>query len=182
MTTVYLPREAWGADPKHPPLGYDVPWPERSEIAVHHTVMLDSDDTPNVWEDICDVVRNMRRLQTIRWAPGKPGNLGPDVPYNFVVYLGATIFVCEGRGWDRTGAHTPGHNTTAIGVAFAGNFETDPPEGLSEMLREVASWLHVEWKRGFGGQGFEIFGHRDTKATACPGKHLYDRLDALRLV
>jgi hypothetical protein len=62
----------------------------------------------------------MRKLQTLLAK-----KLGKDVPYNFVAHLmdtsPASMLVCEGRGEDRSGAHTKGHNTKGIGIIWGHN-------------------------------------------------------------
>lgn len=178
---VYLPRSAWGANPAYPRLGYLVPKGRRTHIIQHHTVGVDSDATPNIWETEEEVRHQMRRLQTIR------PDLGLDVPYNFVFFQmkSGDLYVCEGRGEDRTGAHTRGHNTEGIGCAWHGNFESFP-----FARREISAassffgWLKNE--RGMVNLGTvkppgrDTFGHRDFRDpndrrtwTACPGQHLY---------
>ena len=134
----------------------------------------------------------MRRLQTIR------PDLGNDVPYNFVVFLMAKksgMVVCEGRGEDRSGAHTKGHNTAGIGVAFAGNFEDEdvaPIEVAKRMylLSGFLGWLkydpsHLTYgnfpaMKNLGSMRpaeRAVYFHQDFRSTACPGKraipHLY---------
>ena len=98
---VYLDRNDWNADPAFPRLGgaddprnpgtwTDVNVLHRRERIMHHTVIIDDDATPNLWENIEEVKRKMRQLQTIRPA------LGFDVPYNFVIFFMAngTIYIC----------------------------------------------------------------------------------------
>ena len=118
---IYLSRADWGADPAHPRLGYAVAPAARTEAIVHHTVIVDSDATKNVWETLDEVKAKMRQLQVIR------PELGLDVPYNFVGFLMAdgSLVVCEGRGRDLTGAHTYAHNTSGIALSMQGNFQLD---------------------------------------------------------
>jgi len=52
---IYLSRADWGADPAHPRLGYAVAPAARTEAIVHHTVIVDSDATKNVWETLDEV-------------------------------------------------------------------------------------------------------------------------------
>ena len=197
---LYLTREDWGADtsiprlggPEDPrrPGGYPlVPRSERIYDITHHTVIIDSDTSRNVWETLDEVKAQMRRLQRIR------PDLGLDVPYNFVVFLMAdgTIIVCEGRGYDRSGAHTAGvdaqgryFNVSGVAQSFQGNFE-DYPIDIWAWLPGINDW-NAHKKRTFLNLGTanvcgQMFcGHRDhsrfssLNATACPGQHLYRRL------
>src|SRR3990170_848651 len=133
---LYLSREAWGARTDIPRLGNPVPRQHRSHIILHHTVITDPDATPNLWETVDEVRLKMRQLQTSR------PDLGLDVPYNFVIFLMPEgIVVCEGRGYNLDGAHTYGHNTTGVGVAFQGNFEL--PFDIRPFQAETNAFLSI---------------------------------------
>jgi hypothetical protein len=132
--------------------GYHVPHEQFIGLVIHHTVV-------GYWGD---PIAYMRRLQTSR------PDLTLEVPYSFIVMPGATdedAIIGFGRGWERTGAHTIGYNSTRYGVAFAGDFtEVAPTSGMLAAVREIGSQLadpiNAVW----------TLGHRDTGyATACPG-------------
>ena len=131
----------------------------------------------------------MRKLQVAR------PDLGLDVPYNFVAFLKADgLVICEGRGEDRTGSHTKGHNTKGIAVSFAGDFQN---RSISEdvlsrgmpLLSGFLRWLRTDASHEDYGS-FEpmenlgstrpsdrqVFFHRDFKNTDCPGKKLEPHL------
>jgi hypothetical protein len=125
----------------------------------------------------------MRFLQTCR------PDLGLDVPYTAVAFCTPDrLVVCEGRGLYRTGAHTPDHNTSALGVAFAGDFEAKPaPANLDWRLIELGQWLGGLRDFGFPALGTSrpspdriAWGHREQRATACPGKLLWERLPLIQ--
>jgi hypothetical protein len=186
---VVVPREDWGADNALPRLGNKVPRSRRTHVICHHTVMPDNSDTsPNIWETEREMFSMMRRLQVVRRK-----ELGADVPYNFVVFFSSTrskVYICEGRGEDRTGAHTKGHNTAGIALSFAGDFHNNPVNAVevAERIHLVSfflGWLrhnpsHPDYgqysaMRNLGvlrPQDREVFFHRDFKNTACPGKNL----------
>ena len=174
---VYLSREEWGADPDYPRLGYLVPRGRRTHVIQHHTVGQDDDDTPALWETEHEVKREMRRLQFIR------PDLGNDVPYSFVFFQmkSGDLYVCEGRGADRTGAHTRGHNTKGIGCAWHANFQRYP---FGRRYIAPASWFFdwLKYERGLVNLGTvkppnrDTFGHRDFAQTACPGQNLYNEI------
>jgi hypothetical protein len=183
MNVVYLTREEWGADPNLPRLGSIVPPAERTEVYIHHTVGVDSDATPNVWETMDECKVWMRRLQTIR------PDLGLDVPYNFVVFLMPDqLVIMEGRGVDRRGAHTAYHNRTALAWAFHGNFML-PTFGLKKYLPYLGYWIHdLKVTHSLVNLGAvrpalrDVFGHRDSGAyTSCCGDYLYDELGLIRI-
>ena len=187
----FFSRSEWVTDSNLPRLGGRVPRSERTHVFIHHTVTPDSDSTPNIWETEAEMKKRMRGLQTIR------PDLGLDVPYNFVAFLMANgdLNICEGRGEDRTGAHTKGHNTRAIAVSFAGNFEDlsvagADLKGKMRLLSYFLGWLrfnpsHPDYgqfpaMRNLGSltpQGRKVFAHSDITSTACPGTKLTRHLD-----
>ncbi len=188
----FADRAGWGADDSLPRLGHRVPREDRTHVIIHHTVTPDASDTsPNLWETEREIFRLMRRLQSIR------PDLGMDVPYNFIVFLmkpGCRVVICEGRGEDRTGAHTKGHNTHGIALSFAGNFEDEAIEpmdiaGRLHLVSFFLGWLKTSASHPDYGNfkpmvnlgslrppGREVFIHQDFKATACPGKRLIPHL------
>lgn len=180
---VLLSRSDWGARTDLPRRGATVERSLRTEVFIHHTVNLDNDATTNEFEDLDEVKRAMRVLQTIR------PTLGKDVPYNFVAFcmVNGELVLCEGRGLDRSGAHTPNHNRSALAVSFQGNFEELPlPANLDAQLTALGNWLRERREQdGFVNLGSvrplgrEVFGHRDNQATLCPGQHIFDRLDLI---
>ena len=170
-----LSREDWGADPNLPKLGYQVPVEQFRGLIVHHTVMVlnDTDHDGYSAGDLDDIGAYMRRLQTIR------PDLGLDVPYSFVVFEGLTpadAVICIGRGQFRTGAHTAGYNSTAWGVALAGDYTNiAPTAGMLEAVRLIGRWLADPVN------AYPTLGHRDTGyATACPGAMAYPLLDQVQ--
>ena len=200
---LYLTREDWGADPLYPPLGGPpIARVSRTHLITHHTVTIDADATRNVWESLDEVKRHMRRLQVIR------PDLGLDVPYSFVLFPMAdgTIVICEGRGFDRAGAHTAGgfdrngnptmdqaairaggqwHNVTGLATSVAGNHQEFGPD-FAPYVTPYGQWLtyvkflcpNVEQMRP---QRAVSWGHRDFYQTACPGQHVYNELPNVKI-
>lgn len=185
---ILLRRAEWGADKKVPRRGHPIGPLRRTEVYIHHTVITDTDTTANEWETLEDVKCRMRQLQQLR------PDLGLDVPYNIVAFCmsDGELVLCEGRGLDRTGAHTKNHNRSALGIAFQGNFESESlPADLDSQLVDIARWLRIlRNKRGFINlgnsrpNGRQVWGHRDAKSagTVCPGQKLYDRLALIRFI
>jgi len=181
-----LSRRDWGADPTLPRRGHLIGPLKRTEVVIHHTTITNTGAKPNEWRDLSQVKKRMQQLQRIR------PDLGLDVPYSFVAFRmsNGKLMLGEGRGLDRTGAHTAGHNRSALGIAFQGNFER--PTSVSKLrsqLQELGRWLRdLRTDQGFTNLGSsrpdnrEAFGHRDFKSTACPGKNLFAQLDALRFL
>ena len=186
---VFVPREDWKADQTLPRLGHRVTRSRRTHVICHHTVMTDtSDESPNIWETEAEIFKMMRSLQVVR-----RNDLGADVPYNFVAFFfrrSRKLYVCEGRGEDRSGAHTKGHNTAGVAISFAGDFHNAETSEIEiaeriHLLSFFLGWLKTnpshpdygEFKpmKNLGAlrpQDREVFFHRDFKNTACPGKKL----------
>lgn len=174
---IYLTRQDWGAHAAYPRLGGRIAPADRVEAIHHHTVIIDNDATPNLWETLDEVKAKMRQLQVIR------PDLGLDVPYNFVAFLMAdgTIVLCEGRGAHRRGAHTKYHNRTGMAIAIEGNLELQVDVGrFVEGLSHAWGWIADEHGLVNLGSvrpsGAEIFGHLNFRNpndrrtwTACPG-------------
>ena len=181
MKIVYLSRKDWRARTDIPRLGRSVAPHQRTEVFIHHTVVIDLDATPNVWGTLEQVKAKMRQLQTIR------PDLGLDVPYSYVIFfMIGQIVICEGRGAMRTGAHTKYHNTVAIGMAVQGNFNL-ATFGLLAYLPAIGEWLHrlkVTALPNLGSKhppGRDCYGHRDVSQTACPGNNLYANLSHVKI-
>lgn len=192
----FYSRSEWATNGNLPRLGGVVSRDQRTHVFIHHTVTPDSDDTPNVWETQTAILSRMRRLQTSR------PDLGLDVPYNFVAFVmgDGSLAICEGRGEDRVGAHTKGHNTNAIAVSFAGNFEDLSVEGADlsgkmKLLSYFLGWLRFDPSHPNYGtfdamanlgslrpSGRAVFAHSDVKATACPGSKLLNVLNEVEFL
>lgn len=174
MTIEVLSREDWGADPNLPKLGWQVPVEQFVGLIVHHTVMVltDTDHDGYAAGDLDDISNYMQRLQVAR------PDLGLDVPYSFVVFEGLTpadAVICYGRGQYRTGAHTAGYNSTAWGIALAGDYTNiAPTAGMLEAIRLIGRWLADPTN------AMPTLGHKDTVATACPGALAYPLLDQVQ--
>ncbi len=157
----------------------------RVSVHIHHTTGVDSDASPNRWT-LDRAVGYQRRLEWVR------PDLGP-LPYSENPYIdedGRRVWLLEGRGLDIAGAHTRGHNTTGIGIGFGGNFSRSTPDRVLHTavtaIRLRCGGLRTGSYPNLGDRlspsGWEVWGHRDSKATACPGDHLYPRLAAVRFV
>ena len=179
---LWLTREEWGARTDLGRLGYTttregVPVAQvKDEVIFHHTVIVDSDTTKNIWETEAEIKNQMRRLQMIR------PDLGNDVPYNIVLFLQphGKLIACEGRGFGRTGAHTPGHNTKGLGIAFQGDFEGYLTR-LNHWVPAVNQFLG--WaKGGHNPKLATIAIHKDYTATVCPGKAVAEALGGFSFI
>jgi len=115
-------------------------------IIVHHSA------GPDAWtyEDI----------DRVHWARGFEG-----CGYHFIVEASGRIRM--GRRLDLMGAHASRHNEGTIGVCFIGSFEG----GLSVPDAQWAAGVSLvrDLCRQFEIGAADVLGHKETKATACPG-------------
>lgn len=168
---VLYDRVGWGHDGSLPRLGYFVERTRRTHEIMHHSVAIDNDATPNFWENETEVREKMRQLQTIR------PDLGLDVPYNYVLFLmnqpHKYLVICEGRGLDRTGAHTHGHNTAGIGICWEGDFHNYAVDVGPWILQinQFNSWLKKQLPNlgVVHPPGHDVYNHQDFAQTACAG-------------
>lgn len=184
---IVLSRAEWGARTDLPRLGDLVGRTRRTRVFIHHTVVIDNDATKNEFENLEEVRPAMRVLQTIRRQ-----DLGADVPYSFVGFCmrNGDLLLCEGRGLQLSGAHTRGRNVSALGIALQGNFEDmPPPTHFDAQLTALGNWLRgLRENEGFVNlganrpHGRDVFGHRDIAATACPGRHTFEKLRLIRFL
>ena len=66
MDYFVIGRGAWGARTDLPRRGHLIGPASRTEVFIHHTVLVDDDATRNEWETLDEVQAQMRKLQTIR--------------------------------------------------------------------------------------------------------------------
>lgn len=101
---------------------------------------------------------------------------GPyGLPYNFIIFPASPHTVWYLNDVDKAWPHTYGHND-ATAICAVGNWDVNtPPLELADRMWQVSHALMVMW-----GHPIEVYGHRDTFATACPGRYLYAELQRLK--
>lgn len=157
-------RAEWGAT--GPRNSYSMKLPALG-AHVHHTVMLVIDRDGNL-DPTDDADDDMRRIESAR----------PDLrvfPYSYCFHPSG--IVAEGSG-TRVGAHTAGFNSTSFGMSFMGNLSVSDPTSAS--IESVSQLLADKVLAGEMVPDFYLKGHRDRKATECPGNNLYELLGAIK--
>jgi len=159
---VVVPRAGWGAESlkdNHDPM-------ERiTRLTVHHTAeiagMGERTDA-DLMKGIQDFHRNKRG-----WA---------DIGYHFVIGRDGKVY--EGRGLSIQGAHAGGgNNKENLGISVIGDFSTAMP--TSAAIRTLSRFLRAAQQR-YGIGMDQVFGHREFKATACPGDSLFSWVERYR--
>lgn len=102
-----------------------------------------------------------------------------DIGYHAVVeMIENKAVVLLGRPLDKTGSHASGWNKKAVGICFLGNYEEYEVPKI--MIDEAIKRFIKPITKIFDIPKVNIIGHKDTKATLCPGKHLYKQIDYIR--
>lgn len=158
-----ISRETWGACHND---GFHNRKVGRLDKWLHHSVTKQlSKDAPTADERV-----EMRNLDNIGQSRFKGG-----ISYTFVVFPSGRIY--EGHSIGRVGAHTAGRNSISAGICLAGNYETN--EVTVEQVAALAWLLNHGVAKGWWTENKLDGGHRDTKATACPGKNAYAQIGAI---
>lgn len=161
--TVYL-RADWGSTGERG--GYDLPGPV-SEVYVHH---FNSGIQPARTVD--EAKARMRSAQAYHRSLG-----WGDIGYSWCVDYAGNIY--EGRGWNRTGAHTYGYNSKGYGICGLFDSNVFPPS--DEMSAAIAEITRTGIELGKITERPTIVAHRDrVPDTACCGDPMYLRLDDIR--
>ena len=129
-----------------------------TRITVHHTSELPGMTTNH---DRSTVLNIQRLHHGHGWA---------DIGYHFLVGRDGRVY--EGRSLRAQGAHAGNNelNQHNLGIALIGDFMTQLPnraqlDTLSKMITHYQSTYRISSQR--------VYGHRDLKATLCPGDRLY---------
>lgn len=97
------------------------------------------------------------------------------LPYNFLIWPGEHQTIWYLNDVDGAWPHTLHHNSDAVAIALHGNYQDNVPDPKAvAAIHSLTNALMVMW-----GAEIKTVGHRDTSATACPGKHLYAALQEL---
>lgn len=149
-------RAGWGARPPRRTIAIDTPSPE---LWLHHSAGSE------VGAAGIRAIQNFH-MDIKGWS---------DIAYSFLIDpTDGAIY--EGRGAGIRGGHTFGHNTVSHGLCVLGNFEANPlPAGVVPAVAALVRHGHGRgwWPAQLSG------GHRDVRATACPGQNLYTQISEI---
>ena len=138
-----------------------------TRITVHHSAppqTLATNASPAVYHD------EIRRIQRYHMDQSTP-RCG-DIGYHFLIDPTGRVY--QGRALAYQGAHSGGvNNRDNIGVCLLGDFRDRPP--TSAALASLTALLdELGTRHGIALDAHHLFGHRELKATVCPGRHLQD--------
>ena len=135
-----------------------------SMVVIHHSV------TPTN----ADPLVTTRAIQSMHMRD-------PKVPYTDIAYqrlVAQDGRLIQGRGLDVLGGATVGKNNVSLSWCALGNFETDHPSPA--LIETLCQDIAQARRDGRLTATFTIVGHRDTYATACPGKWLFAKIPTIR--
>ncbi|MGL4178285.1 MAG: peptidoglycan recognition protein family protein [Dermatophilaceae bacterium] len=150
-------RAAWNA---RPPTRPRTPVAKADRIGVsYHWIGPGS----GKFADHADCLSKVRAWQHMHQT--RPGDPWKDIGYNVLICWHARLI--EGRGLDYSGSHSPGVNTSHIGLQFmCGEGDAPPSEAMQDRARR--------FRREAGAEYPNVrrdWAHRDDPeaSTACPG-------------
>jgi len=137
------------------------------KIIVHHSLTKDSGSVS--WGAI-----RKYHTQTLKWA-----GIGYHLGVELIISGDEPCYeALLGRMWDRSGAHTRGHNHNSLGICFVGNYDNTPPR--REMLETGAEVIAL-WLKLFSLSIDDIHSHHNFNIRkSCPGT-LFD-MEQLRML
>ncbi|XP_050668453.1 peptidoglycan-recognition protein LB-like [Leptidea sinapis] len=155
----FVSREKWGALPPVSVIQLNSPV---NFVIIHHSYL------PAACFNFITCAAAMRSMQnfhqlTNQWA---------DIGYNFAV--GSDGAVYEGRGWDAVGAHAAGYNSQSIGIVLIGDWISSVPPSVQ--LQAAKDLISIGVELGYIRPDYQLIGHRQVRATECPGDALYNEI------
>lgn len=154
----YIGRDVWEAQ-------YDAGFGARAlpcqQAWLHHTVTKQLAVDATVYAER-EQMRVIERIGQSRFGKG--------FSYNLAIFPSGRVYV--GCGVSRVGSHTAKRNTIALGIVLVGNYQDN--EVSDEMYQALVGVLRDADRLGWLPSPRLDGGHRDLKATSCPGAHAYD--------
>lgn len=152
-----IPRSEWRA--KHPDGQGAAPIPA-PECWLHHSVTATAGPNGTFAQDAA----NIRAIEAVGHQ-----RFGYGISYTWLITQSGRVF--QGHSPARMGTHTGGRNSAARAICLVGNYDIDVPTAAQV---QAIAWLLQEAKRqGWLRNARLNGGHRDLKATACPGARAY---------
>ncbi|HYK95418.1 MAG TPA: N-acetylmuramoyl-L-alanine amidase [Candidatus Dormibacteraeota bacterium] len=195
-----ISRASWGADESYRLDGSGQPrfaenyFPLQKAI-VHHTAGRNNDPDPEA------------TIRAIYYDHAVLRGYG-DIDYNYLIdwqgriyegrhsrdYGGAPITTEDLSGNEVRGSHAKEYNAGTVGIVLLGNFTSVlPPPAQRTALVNLLAWklerhginplgagAYVNPETGASTYLYNISGHRDVNATACPGSAFYATFPQLR--
>lgn len=158
----FVPRSAWSVEPID--TSNIDPMTTIYRVTVHHSG--DEDDASDAPMDALRLFEKIHK-HTKGWA---------CIGYHFIIDKNGRVY--EGRPLQYQGAHAVGVNNVGnIGICLIGDF--DHEQVPSEQRLSLIVTLDRLCDR-YGIEKAQVFGHREFKATDCPGRYLMPIVEQYR--
>lgn len=154
-----ISRSQWGAKYASAYQNRNAPLPAR-QMWLHHSVTI----APNVIPPFDDDYVAIRAIEAVG-----QDRFGWGMSYTFLITPAGLVF--EGHRINGQGSHTGGRNDIARAICLVGNYDLMLPTEIQKL--RVAELLVHGYRQGWWHAPYLDGGHRDLKATACPGSHAY---------
>lgn len=167
VTDLIIPRSSW-----NPKWDDGEAYVDKAEdVSIHHSVTKQLPATTTTAMEAAQ----MRAIEDIghkRFA--RPLFPRSGISYNVVVFPSGRAW--QGVTFGRRGTHTDARNSTVRSICFAGNYDIYEPTRaqLATARAIIAAGRGDTWNKTA-----DVFGHRDIKQTACPGRNVYKHLEFL---
>ena len=136
-------------------------------ITVHH----EGNPKPNFATTPEEVEKSLLQIQKVHFKTLRAG----DIAYHYIIDRAGRIW--QGRNIIYQGAHAKHNNSHNVGIMCLGNFEIQSPSGLQVASLEL---LCRSLMKGYGVSPSKLYGHKELKSTACPGKNLFPYVKKIR--
>ncbi|MBM9432327.1 peptidoglycan recognition protein family protein [Flaviflexus equikiangi] len=135
----------------------------------HHTVTAQLSEGATVAQEMAQ----MRAIEAVGQS-----RFGAGMSYTFLVFPSGRVY--QGVSISRLSYHTgQGRNANSVAICYPGNYETHQP--TKSQLDATAELLRYGEEKKWWTQRKIDGGHRDLKATACPGRNYYGKIGAINL-
>ncbi len=167
VTDLIIPRSSW--NPKWD--DGEIAVGKADDVSIHHSVTFQLPATSTTAMEAAQM-RSLEDIGHTRFARSQFPRSG--ISYNVVVFPSGRAW--QGVSFGRRGTHTDGRNSTVRSICFAGNYDIHEPtkQQLATARAIIAAGRGETWAKAA-----KVFGHRDIKQTACPGRNVYKHLEFL---
>lgn len=133
----------------------------------HHTVTAQLSASASVAQEMAQM-RSIEAIGQSRFSAG--------MSYTFLVFPSGRVY--QGVSTNRLSYHTgQGRNASSVAICYPGNYENAEP--TQAQLDSTADLLRYGVERKWWTQKKIDGGHRDLKATACPGRNYYSKISVI---
>ena len=203
-----ISRAEWGADeslvswpPEYATSSQGKILAQEKIIVIHHTATINPMPDDDGSGEYKNVVRSIFRWHLLhaQWHEKNGQEISGfgDIGYHYLIDPNGHIY--QGREGKNgvIGAHVSGNNTGAIGIALIGTYgaringkyiSQKITPAMKNSLIKLVAWLaavnNIDLSRQVQFNGHQVYplcGHRDLRATQCPGDKAYQILPTIRL-